>query len=155
MYTYAFSICTIISQAITYMFDHLRIKKKIIVAKDCDATLVGGICGLWMFKKYPTSAKFHIDYIFNFKRYTYIADTYDYTWPPATDTSAKFSAAIKAAISKNRNGEDVTHILKRYAGPRGDFHGKSVHVRDVFGDDYIAMEDALGERKLLKPDDSF
>ena len=75
-----------------------------------------------------------IKYYYNAVAYKTIIDEHT-QWPGKNPASASsFSLPIKSAWLLGEDGEpvhDVTKKIKRYAGPRNDFHGRDVHLRDT------------------------
>lgn len=80
-----------------------------------------------------TDLVFHIKYEYNNALYKYVSDTLPDVWPP-TDKMITFNMPIKDAWLVDESGErhNVTRKIRKCAGPKRDFHGKCVRIRDVF-----------------------
>lgn len=108
-----------------------------------------------------TKMIFRVNYWYNEQRFKYITYDPEFTWPPERDTSMAFSLPITSAILVDQDDKpvrDVTKKVKRYAGPRGDFHGSEVKIRDLLFYDEdtlkkmypkLQITNALGMKKVV------
>lgn len=102
-----------------------------------------------------------MEYLYNNNRYTYVSKSLTPPWPPEAPKERQmgFRAAIKSAHAtvKENKFRDVTHSIKRLAGPRGDWHMNQFSPRDVFGADCsrVVITDILGAERSVDADDPF
>lgn len=87
-----------------------------------------------------------VSYHYGGRKYKMISENIDTPWPPSSVANSEFSftppilsAFIHDADQKVKR--DVTEKIKRYAGPKQDFHGQRVALRDLLYYD----DDALRE----------
>ena len=99
----------------------------------------------------PEPSCYMITYVYNSRRYTYVTDDLNCEWPPPPVEGASFVLPIKQAIEQS--GKDITQLIKRFAGPRGDFHGKRITVSQILGDTTIEIENIMGQKRTLGPSD--
>lgn len=114
--------------------------------------------------------KLHLrtSYYYNGRRYKMISENIDAHWPPESDDgSVGFVAPITVAFlhdADNKVKRDVTEKMKRYAGPRQNFHGQRVALRDVlyYDDDalrelypFITLRNLMGKSITLSTLDGF
>lgn len=75
-----------------------------------------------------------VHYWYNDQMYKHCTYDLDFQWPPAPTAGVHFSIPITSAVLVDEDDKpvrDVTKKIKRYAGPRGDFHGESVRIADL------------------------
>ena len=94
-----------------------------------------------IWKPVPENIYIHsvfISYWYNGKTYTYVPEKYDINWPPKN--TLKFHMPIKNAVlldDKDRIIFDLTDVIKKFAGPKGDSSFlnriKSLRLTDVLG----------------------
>jgi hypothetical protein len=75
-----------------------------------------------------------VKYWYNDKLYKYLTYKTQHEWPPPSEPGMVFSIPLVSAHLVDTDGKPVKDILgkiKRYAGPRGDFHGEKVRIRDM------------------------
>jgi len=75
-----------------------------------------------------------VHYVYNDTRYKHCTYDLDFEWPPPPPQQVQFSVPITRAVLVDEDDKpvrDVTQKIKRYAGPRGDFHGESVRIADL------------------------
>lgn len=84
-----------------------------------------------------------IEYYFNNKRYRYITDDPNYTWPPE-QSQVTFRLPVRSVFTLDEDDkpvQDVTDVYKEYSGPRGEpfpMHkvfpfDKKLKVTDIMG----------------------
>lgn len=76
-----------------------------------------------------------VKYWYDGKPYKYISNNLNHEWPPAKPAGMSFSIPISHAHLCDADGKpkrDVTTKIKKYGGPKGDFHGELVPLRDLF-----------------------
>lgn len=109
-----------------------------------------------------------VKYWYDGKSYKFITNDLNHAWPPVQKTAGvSFSVPLARAYLCDANGKparDVTAKLKKYGGPKGDFHGQAVPLRDLFTytEDVLKREfpvlrvtNAIGlQRELSTVDDS-
>jgi len=75
-----------------------------------------------------------IKYWYNDKLYKYLTYNTGHEWPPKETKEIVFSIPIVSAHlvdADDKPVKDVLRKIKRYAGPRGDFHGENVKISDM------------------------
>jgi len=75
-----------------------------------------------------------IKYWYNDKLYKYLTYNTGHDWPPEETKDIVFSIPIVSAHlvdADDKPVKDVLRKIKRYAGPRGDFHGENVKISDM------------------------
>ena len=58
----------------------------------------------------------------------------DHPWPPPRKSGVVFNMPIVSAVlldSDDKPVRDLLNKIKRYAGPRKDFHNEKVKIRDI------------------------
>jgi hypothetical protein len=109
-----------------------------------------------------TKTIFRVHYWYNNERYKYITYDPEFTWPPENNTGGvSFNLPITSATLVDEDDKpvrDVTRKVKRYAGPKGDFHGSDVKLSDLlfYDEDVLAekypkiqITNALGLKKVV------
>ena len=110
-----------------------------------------------------TKTIFRVHYWYNNERYKYITYDPEFLWPPSRDDyqTMAFTLPITSAVLVDEDDKpvrDVTRKVKRYGGPKGDFLGSDVKIRDLlFYDDdalqtaypKIQITNALGTKKIV------
>ena len=105
---------------------------------------------------------FRVHYWYNDQRYKYCTYNPDFEWPPNEGSSAfSFSIPLTSVVLVDEDDKpvrDITSKVKRYAGPRGDFEGSEVRIRDLLFYDEdtlnksypkIQITNALGMKKVI------
>ena len=75
-----------------------------------------------------------IKYWYNDKLYKYLTYDTKHEWPPKQGKDIVFNVPLVSAHLVDADDKPVKDILgkvKRYAGPRGDFHGEKVKISDM------------------------
>ena len=75
-----------------------------------------------------------IKYWYGDKLYKYLTYNTGHKWPPEETKEIVFSIPIVSAHlvdADDKPVKDVLRKIKRYAGPRGDFHGENVKISDM------------------------
>jgi hypothetical protein len=102
-----------------------------------------------------------VRYYFNGKRYTAISNDLNFKPGEGEDTAMHFSIPLNSAWIVDQDDKpvrDITEKIKRYSGPRNDFHGQKVSLehflyydRDVLKDRFpkIILKNTLGMKKVL------
>ena len=111
-----------------------------------------------------------VSYYYNGRRYKLISENIDASWPPVSasdDGSVGFVAPIVSAYlhdSDEKVKRDVTEKMRRYAGPKQDFHEQRVTLRDLlyYDDDtlrelypFITMRNLMGRKITVSTLDAF
>ena len=108
-----------------------------------------------------------VKYYFNGKRYTAISDDINFKPGQNEDTAMHFSIPLSSAWIVDHDDKpmrDITEKVKRYSGPRNDFHGQKVplkdflfYEKDVLKDRFpkIVLSNTLGMKKTLSTLDDF
>jgi hypothetical protein len=104
-------------------------------------------------------------YYYNNRIYKYVSHGVSQEWPPQENETGICMPIISAKLV-NDNCEtvrDVTEKVKRYAGPKSNFYGKSILIQDMFTYDedtmkkeypYLVISDVMGNVKAYKTDHS-
>jgi hypothetical protein len=104
-------------------------------------------------------------YYYNNRIYKYVSHGVSQEWPPQENETGICMPIISAKLI-NDNCEtvrDVTEKVKRYAGPKSNFYGKSILIQDMFTYDedtmkkeypYLVISDVMGNVKAYKTDHS-
>ena len=102
-----------------------------------------------------------VRYYFNGKRYTAISNDLNFKPGEGEDAAMHFSIPLNSAWIVDQDDKpmrDITEKIKRYSGPRNDFHGQKVPLehflyydRDVLKDRFpkIVLTNTLGMKKVL------
>jgi hypothetical protein len=108
-----------------------------------------------------------VKYYFNGKRYTAISNDISFKPGQNEDTAMHFSIPLSSAWIVDHDDKpmrDITEKVKRYSGPRNDFHGQKVplkdflfYEKDVLKDKFpkIILSNTLGMKKTLSTLDDF
>jgi hypothetical protein len=108
-----------------------------------------------------------VKYYFNGKRYTAISNDINFKPGQNEDTAMHFSIPLSSAWIVDHDDKpmrDITEKVKRYSGPRNDFHGQKVplkdflfYEKDVLKDRFpkIILSNTLGMKKTLSTLDGF
>jgi hypothetical protein len=108
-----------------------------------------------------------VRYYFNGKRYTAISNDLNFKPGEGEDTAMHFSIPLNSAWIVDQDDKpmrDITEKIKRYSGPRNDFHNQKVSLehflyydRDVLKDRFpkIILSNTLGMKKVLSTLDDF
>jgi hypothetical protein len=108
-----------------------------------------------------------VKYYFNGKRYTAISNNINFKPGESEDTAMHFSIPLSSAWIVDHDDKpmrDITEKVKRYSGPRNDFHGQKVplkdflfYEKDVLKDRFpkIILSNTLGMKKTLSTLDDF
>lgn len=75
-----------------------------------------------------------IKYWYNDKLYKYLTYNTGHEWPPKESKDIVFNIPLVSANLVDTDDKPVKDVLgkiKRYAGPRGDFHGEKVKISDM------------------------
>jgi len=85
-----------------------------------------------------------LSYWYNGERYKYCSYDTDFEWPPPQPPKEmQFMMPIVRATLVDEDDKpkrDVTQKVKRYAGPRGDFHNEKVRLSDLLYYDEETLE---------------
>jgi hypothetical protein len=108
-----------------------------------------------------------VRYYFNGKQYTAISDDLNFKPGENEDNVMHFSIPLSSAWIVDHDDKpmrNITEKVKRYSGPRNDFHGQKVSLenflyydRDVLKDRFpkIVLANTLGMKKTLSTLDDF
>lgn len=108
-----------------------------------------------------------IKYWYNDKLYKYLTYNTGHAWPPEQCKDMVFSVPLVSAHLVDTNDKPVKDVLgkiKRYAGPRGDFHGEKVKISDMLYYDietlktmypYIRLKNVFGKTKNVSTVDGY
>jgi hypothetical protein len=118
----------------------------------------------------PQNVKYvilRVKYYFNGKRYTAISNDINFKPGENESNSMHFSIPLSSAWIVDHDDKpmrDITEKVKRYSGPRNDFHGQNVSLehflfyeRDILKDRFpkIILSNTLGMKKTLSTLDDF
>jgi hypothetical protein len=108
-----------------------------------------------------------VRYYFNGKQYTAISNDLNFKPGESEDNAMHFSIPLSSAWIVDHDDKpmrNITEKVKRYSGPRNDFHGQKVSLenflyydRDVLKDRFpkIILANTLGMKKTLSTLDDF
>jgi hypothetical protein len=108
-----------------------------------------------------------VRYYFNGKQYTAISNDLNFKPGESEDNAMHFSIPLSSAWIVDHDDKpmrNITEKVKRYSGPRSDFHGQRVSLenflyydRDVLKDRFpkIILANTLGMKKTLSTLDDF
>jgi hypothetical protein len=108
-----------------------------------------------------------VRYYFNGKKYTAISNDLNFKPGESEDNAMHFSIPLSSAWIVDHDDKpmrNITEKVKRYSGPRNDFHGQKVSLenflyydRDVLKDRFpkIVLANTLGMKKTLSTLDDF
>jgi hypothetical protein len=108
-----------------------------------------------------------VRYYFNGKQYTAISNDINFKPGESEDSAMHFSIPLSSAWIVDHDDKpmrNITEKVKRYSGPRNDFHGQKVSLehflyydRDVLEDRFpkIILANTLGMKKTLSTLDDF
>ena len=108
-----------------------------------------------------TKCSIHTKYYYNNKVYNYLTSDIEFSWPPRDSTDSLFMPITRAILMNDecKPVRDVTQKIKRYAGPKSNFYGEEVLIRDMFFYDeetmekeypYLIITDAMGTSKAFR-----
>ena len=171
---------TIISEELEYVIDHdldYMIEDDFWMkeSKDWEDGILDGyytnVTGM-KFRKtiVPQNVKYiilRVKYYFNGKKYTSISNDINFKPGQGEDTAMHFSIPLSSAWIVDHDDKpirDITEKVKRYSGPRNDFHGQKVPLehflfydREVLKERFpkIILSNTLGMKKTLSTLDDF
>ena len=108
-----------------------------------------------------------VRYYFNGKQYTAISNDLNFKPGESEDNAMHFSIPLSSAWIVDHDDKpmrNITEKVKRYSGPRNDFHGQRVPLKDfLFYDEEtlkekfpkIVLTNSLGVKKTLSTLDDF
>tara|TARA_Y100000401_G_scaffold47915_1_gene37083 strand:+ start:3268 stop:3882 length:615 start_codon:yes stop_codon:yes gene_type:complete len=86
-----------------------------------------------------------IKYWYRDKMYKYLTYDMNHEWPPEKTSGIVFNMPLSSAHlldSHDKPVKDLLNKIRRYAGPRSDFHNQKVMVKDMlYYDDETLKED--------------
>ena len=171
---------TIISEELEYVIDHdldYMIEDDFWMkeSKDWEDEILDGyytnVTGM-KFRKtiVPQNVKYiilRVKYYFNGKKYTSISNDINFKPGQGEDNAMHFSIPLSSAWIVDHDDKpmrDITEKVKRYSGPRNDFHGQKVPLehflfydREVLKERFpkIILSNTLGMKKTLSTLDDF
>jgi hypothetical protein len=98
-----------------------------------------------------TKTLVRIKYWYNDTMYKYLTYNMDHEWPPERKSGVVFNIPIVSAQlldSDDKPVKDLLNKIKRYAGPRGDFHDQKVKISDMLYYDLETLETEFPKIKL-------
>ena len=114
-----------------------------------------------------TKTLVRIKYWYNDTMYKYLTCNMNHEWPPERTQGIVFNVPIVLAQlldSDDKPVKDLLNKIKRYAGPRGDFHNEKVKISDMLYYDMetleteypkIKLKNALGMTKIVSTIDDY
>ncbi len=171
---------TIISEELEYVIDHdldYMIEDDFWMkeSKDWEDEILDGyytnVTGM-KFRKtiVPQNVKYtilRVKYYFNGKKYTGISNDINFKPGQGEDNAMHFSIPLSSVWIVDHDDKpmrDITEKVKRYSGPRNDFHGQKVPLehflfydREVLKERFpkIILSNTLGMKKTLSTLDDF
>ena len=120
----------------------------------------------WIYKNrlsvtpYPScvsNVSYRIAYTHNGTMYKYVTRDPSHQWPPKKMPG--FHPAIREAWVVMYDGENmnVTEKIKKFAGPNSDFHGETLQLSDVIGEQCVSLKitNILNQSIVVKTGESF
>ena len=98
-----------------------------------------------------TKTLVRIKYWYNDTMYKYLTYNMNHEWPPERKSGVVFNIPIVSAQlldSDDKPVKDLLNKIKRYAGPRGDFHDQKVKISDMLYYDLETLETEFPKIKL-------
>jgi hypothetical protein len=98
-----------------------------------------------------TKTLVRIKYWYNDTMYKYLTCNMNHEWPPERTQGILFNVPIVLAQlldSDDKPVKDLLNKIKRYAGPRGDFHNEKVKISDMLYYDMETLETEYPKIKL-------
>jgi len=100
---------------------------------------------------------FRVTYEHDGKVYKYVTRDMNHHWPPKKTPG--FHPLIKEAWAVMYDGDrmNVTDKVKKYAGPYSDFHGETLKLSDVVGEQCVSVQitNIMGQTCSIKLGESF
>ncbi len=93
-----------------------------------------------------------VKYWYNDKIYKFLTYDMNHEWPPNSGSTMSFSIPLVSAHLLDQDDkpqQDILNKIKRYAGPRGDFHGEDVLVSDMLYYDKETLQESFPKIKLV------
>jgi hypothetical protein len=120
----------------------------------------------WMYKNrmavtpYPScvsDVKYRVIYAHNGNTYKYVTRDPKHSWPPKKTPG--FHPPIKEAwvVMYDEEHRNVTDKIKKFAGPNCDFHGETLELSDIFGEQCVSLKitPIIGQSIVIKSGESF
>jgi len=104
-------------------------------------------------EKTPENVKkaiLRIKYWYGNKQYKFITNDIESKWPVTFNNAISFSIPLISATLLDVNNEpvrDITNKVRRYSGPKNDFHGQDVPIKDML---YYEEETLKNEYPKIK-----
>jgi hypothetical protein len=82
---------------------------------------------------------YRVTYMYAGTIYTFVTRNPNHAWPPKKVPG--FNPAIKEAWITMFDDfqDDATKRVKQFAGPNSDFHGETLHLRDMFNEQCVSL----------------
>jgi hypothetical protein len=104
-------------------------------------------------EKIPENVKkttLRIKYWYGNKQYKFITNDIKSKWPVTFENTISFNIPLVSATLLDVNNEpvrDITNKVRRYSGPKNDFHGQNVPIKDML---YYEEETLKNEYPKIK-----
>tara|TARA_B000000477_G_scaffold17469_1_gene14986 strand:- start:298 stop:819 length:522 start_codon:yes stop_codon:yes gene_type:complete len=98
-----------------------------------------------------TKTVVRVKYWYNNMMYKYLTYDMDHPWPPPRKSGVVFNMPIVSAVlldSDDKPVKDILNKIRRYAGPRKDFHNEKVKIKDMLFYDTDTLENNFPRIKL-------
>tara|TARA_B100000427_G_scaffold323609_1_gene327350 strand:+ start:1282 stop:1899 length:618 start_codon:yes stop_codon:yes gene_type:complete len=98
-----------------------------------------------------TKTAVRVKYWYNNTIYKYLTYNMDHPWPPPRKSGIVFNIPIVSAVlldSDDKPIKDILNKIKRYAGPRKDFHNEKVKISDMLYYDIDTLKNNFPKIKL-------
>lgn len=92
-----------------------------------------------------------IRYWYGNKQYKFITKKVDVDWPTPMNDGISFNIPLTSAMLLDHNNKpvrDITSKVRKYAGPKSDFHGEDVPIRDMLRYDPMDLKELYPKIKL-------
>jgi hypothetical protein len=93
-----------------------------------------------------------IRYWYGNKQYKFITKKVDVDWPVLLHNGISFNIPLVSVTlldCNNKPVRDITSKIKKYAGPKSDFHGEDVPIRDMLRYDHTDLKEKYPKIKLV------
>ena len=98
-----------------------------------------------------TKTVVRVKYWYNNMMYKYLTYDMDHQWPPPRKSGVVFNMPIVSAVlldSDDKPVKDILNKIRRYAGPRKDFHNEKVKIKVMLFYDTDTLENNFPKIKL-------
>ena len=98
-----------------------------------------------------TKTLVRVKYWYDNKVYKYLTYDMNHPWPPPQENGFMFNIPIVSAVlldSDDKPVKDILNKIRRYSGPRKDFHNEKIKISDMLYYDIETLENDFPKIKL-------